>query len=121
MTPDAGKTPWPTLSSKRVYDIPLIIVRENQIVRPGGERRSYGVVHYKNIAVGVLAIEEDHVNLVGHYCYPLGRYSWEIPESGCPQDEAPLRAAWRELREETGLEVEQWQTLGEAHLFNSVA
>jgi 8-oxo-dGTP pyrophosphatase MutT (NUDIX family) len=121
MTPDAMENPWLTLSSKHVYDSPWITVREDRVVRPDGEPGIYGVVHYKNIAVGVLAIEEDHVYLVGQHRYPLERYSWEIPEGGCPEGEEPLRAAQRELREETGLEAARWQMLGEAYLSNSVA
>jgi 8-oxo-dGTP pyrophosphatase MutT (NUDIX family) len=121
MTPDETKNPWLSVSSKRVYDNPWITVREDRVVRPDGESGIYGVVHYKNIAVGILAIEEDHVYLVGQYRYPLKSYSWEIPEGGCPEDEEPLRAAQRELREETGLEAARWQMLGEAYLSNSVA
>ncbi len=121
MTPDELKNPWLTISSKRIYDNPWIIVREDRVVRPDGQSGIYGVVHYKNIAVGVLAIEDDHIYLVGQYRYPLKRYSWEIPEGGCPEGEEPLLAAQRELREETGLEAARWQMLGEAHLSNSVA
>jgi 8-oxo-dGTP pyrophosphatase MutT (NUDIX family) len=121
ITPVETKNPWLTLSSKRVYDNPWITVREDRVVRPDGQPGIYGVVHYKNLAVGVLAIEEDHVYLVGQYRYPLKRYSWEIPEGGCPEDEEPLRAAQRELKEETGLEAARWQRLGEAYLSNSVA
>jgi 8-oxo-dGTP pyrophosphatase MutT (NUDIX family) len=91
---------------------------ENRLVEAGLRQP---VVHYKNIAVGVLPIEEDHTYLVGQYRYPLERYSWEIPEGGCPEGEEPLRAAQRELREETGLEARRWQMLGEAYLSNSVA
>jgi 8-oxo-dGTP pyrophosphatase MutT (NUDIX family) len=121
MTPDGTENPWQIVSSNRVYDNPWITVREDQVLRPDGQPGIYGVVHYKNIAVGVLAIEEDHVYLVGQYRYPLERYSWEIPEGGCPEGEEPLRAAQRELREETGLEARRWQRLGEAYLSNSVA
>lgn len=121
MKPDAANNPWLTLSSRRVYDNPWISVREDAVVRPDGESGIYGVVHYKNLAVGVLAVEEDHVFLVGQYRYPLERYSWEIPEGGCPEGEEPLRAAQRELREETGLEAARWRMLGEAHLSNSVS
>jgi 8-oxo-dGTP pyrophosphatase MutT (NUDIX family) len=121
MTPEETTSPWRTVSSRRVYENPWISVREDRVLRPDGNPGIYGVVHYKNVAVGVLAIEDDHVYLVGQYRYPLEMYSWEIPEGGCPQGEEPLRAAQRELKEETGLEAASWQRLGEAYLSNSVA
>lgn len=121
MTPDETTNPWQVISSKQVYDNPWISVREDQVIRPDGEPGIYGVVHFKNIAVGILAIEDDYIYLVGQYRYPLDLYSWEIPEGGCPEGEEPLRAAQRELREETGLEARHWRRLGEAYLSNSVA
>ncbi len=121
MKPDETESPWRTISSEQVYDNPWITVREDQVVRPDGEPGIYGVVHFKNVAVGILPIEEDHIYLVGQYRYPLDLYSWEIPEGGCPEGEEPLRAARRELREETGLEARHWRRLGEAYLSNSVA
>ena len=58
--------------------------------------------------------------LVGQYRFPLGRYSWEIPEGGCPHGEAPLAAAQRELAEECGLAASGWRLLVEMDLSNSV-
>ena len=116
-----SRNPWKTLSSKVVYDNPWIRVREDAVVHPDGGRGIYGVVHYKNVAVGVLALDGEDIYLVGQYRYPLKRYSWEIPEGGCPEGEDTLDAARRELEEETGLRASRWRKLGEAHLSNSVS
>lgn len=121
MTYDETKNPWRTLSSKEVYSNPWIEVREDAVIRPDGEHGIYGVVHYKNIAVGILPVEDEFIYLVGQYRYPLDRYSWEIPEGGCASGEAPLQAAQRELEEETGLRAQHWRQMGEAHLSNSVS
>jgi 8-oxo-dGTP pyrophosphatase MutT (NUDIX family) len=119
--PDETKNPWTIESTKNIYDNKWISVREDAVIQPDGERGIYGVVHFKNIAIGVLAIENDFIYLVGQYRYPLERYSWEIPEGGCPEGEDPLDAARRELEEETGLRAENWHKLGGAYLSNSVS
>lgn len=121
MEVDEQRNPWRTLSSREVYENNWIRVREDSVIRPDGEPGIYGVVHFRNRAVGVLAVDEDDfIYLVGQYRYTLDRYSWEIPEGGCPVGEEPLSAAKRELEEETGLSASHWERLGEAHLSNSV-
>jgi 8-oxo-dGTP pyrophosphatase MutT (NUDIX family) len=92
------------------------------VIRPDGEPGIYGVVHYKNRAIGVLPIDDEgYTWLVGQYRYTLDSYSWEIPEGGGAQGEDPLEAAKRELREETGLKARLWRPLVRAYLSNSVS
>jgi 8-oxo-dGTP pyrophosphatase MutT (NUDIX family) len=121
MEHDESVNPWGKVSTRVVYDNPWIRVREDAVVRPDGQPGIYGVVHFKNVAVGVLAVEGGEVYLVGQYRYALERYSWEIVEGGCPEGEETLDAARRELEEETGLRARDWERMGEAHLSNSVS
>lgn len=119
---DKYSNPWQTLSTREIYDNPWIRVRQDEVIRPDGKPGIYGVVHYKNKAIGVLPIDDEGCTyLVGQYRYTLDVYSWEIPEGGCPEGEEPLEAAKRELLEETGLMAENWTQLGVAHLSNSVS
>jgi 8-oxo-dGTP pyrophosphatase MutT (NUDIX family) len=116
-----SKNPWVRLSRRVAYENAWIRVDHDDVSRPDGAPGIYGVVHFKNRAIGVIPIDaRDRVLLVGQYRYPLDLYSWEIPEGGAPHGEDPLEAAKRELREETGFTAEVWTKLGVAHLSNSV-
>jgi 8-oxo-dGTP pyrophosphatase MutT (NUDIX family) len=116
------QNPWTRRSRRVAYENPWIIVQHDEVVRPDGQPGIYGVVHYKNRAIGIIARDEQkRIVLVGQYRYPLDLYSWEIPEGGGPLAEDPLGAAQRELREETGLSAQRWSVLGKAHLSNSVS
>lgn len=114
------ENPWKTLRSEVKYDNPWIRVIEDEVINPGGGKGIYGTVHFKNLAVGILAVDEErHTWLVGQYRYPLRQYSWEIVEGGGALDVPPLETAKRELKEETGLEAADWKKLFEMHLSNS--
>jgi 8-oxo-dGTP pyrophosphatase MutT (NUDIX family) len=119
---DPEGNPWTRLSRRLAYESPWIIVYHDDVIRPDGQPGIYGMVHYRNVAVGIVAFDEqDRVALVGQYRYTLSCYSWEIPEGGAPEGEEPLQAAKRELVEETGCTASHWQPLLRAHLSNSVS
>jgi 8-oxo-dGTP pyrophosphatase MutT (NUDIX family) len=114
--------PWTRLARRIAYENAWITVWHDDVLRPDGQPGVYGVVHYRNRAVGVVALDdEDRVLLVGQYRYTLDIYSWELPEGGAAPGEEPLAAAKRELREETGCTAAHWQELLRAHLSNSVS
>lgn len=114
-------SPWQTLSTESRYENPWIQVRHEEVINPGGGRGIYGVVSFKNMAIGVVPVDgEGYTYLVGQYRYTLNAYSWEIPEGGGPMKEHPLDTAKRELLEETGLVAASWSDLGMIHTSNSV-
>jgi 8-oxo-dGTP pyrophosphatase MutT (NUDIX family) len=108
--------------SRRVaYQNPWLTVWHDEITRPDGSDGIYGVVHFENLAVGVLVLDDqDRTVLVGQHRYTLDEVSWEIPEGGVPAGESALQGAQRELREETGLEAATWVELGRLSMSNSV-
>jgi ADP-ribose pyrophosphatase len=114
--------PWTTLERKEVYDNNWINVNEHQVLNPSGGPGIYGVVHFKNTAIGVLPLDEDNNTwLVGQYRYPMQAYSWEIPEGGGALGVDPLIGAKRELLEETGLVATDWTEIQRMYLSNSVS
>lgn len=113
--------PWQKVEQQLVYENPWITVTHHEVIRPDRQPGIYGVVHYRNLAVGVLPIDENGWTwLVGQYRFAIGQYSWEIPEGGCPEGESTLLAAQRELREETGLVASDWWRIGSSYLSNSI-
>ncbi|MBD1395297.1 NUDIX domain-containing protein [Mucilaginibacter glaciei] len=116
------ENPWQVRSEKVQYDNPWINVTEYQVINPSGNPGIYGKVHFKNLAIGVLPVDEDmNTYLVGQYRFVIDQYSWEIPEGGGIIGADPLEAAKRELLEETGLKASQWTELQRMHLSNSVS
>jgi 8-oxo-dGTP pyrophosphatase MutT (NUDIX family) len=112
---------WTVLARKEVYANPWISVAHYDVLNPAGREGIYGKVHFKNIAIGIVPLDEDgNTWLVGQYRFVLNAYSWEIPEGGGPLGTDPLESAKRELAEETGLVAEEWTELQHLALSNSV-
>ena len=113
--------PWTRVQRTVGYRNPWMTVWHDDVTRPDGEPGIYGVVHFSNTAVGVVAIDDrDRVALVGQHRYAFDAYHWEIPEGGSPLDEDSLEGAKRELLEETGLTARRWREIGRWELSNSV-
>lgn len=112
---------WVQISCETVYENPWIRVSHDKVARPNGSEGIYGVVHFKNEAVGVIPVDnEGNTWLVRQSRYTLDRHTWEIPEGGSPAGESPLQSAQRELEEEVGLIADTWTPLLELHTSNSV-
>ena len=114
--------PWIRRSRRLAYDNPWITIWHDEVDRPDGSPGVYGVVHFSNLAVGAVVLDDaDRVLLVGQHRYALDEYTWEIPEGGVPVGESPLDGARREVREETGVEADDWRELVRFQLSNSVS
>lgn len=113
--------PWKTLNDEKIYENPWIRLNEYKVVNPSGNQGIYGKVAFKNLAVGILPIDEQgYTWLVGQYRYTLNEYSWEIPMGGVPFSESVEEGALRELKEETGLTANRLDFLCKIHTSNSV-
>lgn len=116
------ENPWRILRKKDVYETPWIKVTHHDVLNPAGKQGIYGTVHFKNYALGIVALDENnHTWIVGQYRFPMNEYTWEIPEGGGPVEEDPLESARRELMEETGIEARNWTLIQHMQLSNSAS
>src|SRR6185295_8568827 len=77
------KNPWKINSTKEAYDNQWLSIVEHQVTNPKGNPGIYGVVHFKQLAICVLPLDDEYNTwIVGQYRFPLNEYSWEIPEGG---------------------------------------
>lgn len=103
----------PVVSSRTVFDGHVWDVRRESF-EYNGEAIERDYVDHTG-AVAVLAIDEhDRVLLIKQYRHPVRTREWELPAGLLDiRGESPLRAAQRELAEETDLEATDWSVLSE--------
>jgi 8-oxo-dGTP pyrophosphatase MutT (NUDIX family) len=117
---DTETNPWITHTTEQVYESAWIQVTKSDVTNPAGKPAIYSVVHFKNLAIGVLPLDKDYNTwLVGQFRYPTNEYGWEIPEGGGKKDTDPVDSASRELKEETGIIAKNYDELMRLHLSNS--
>ncbi|MBV8858388.1 MAG: NUDIX hydrolase [Acidobacteria bacterium] len=104
--------PWTVESSERLYADEFAEVWVDEVSRPGvGPKRR--VTMRMKFGVAVLALDaEGFAHLVRTFRYAVGKESVEVVQGGAEEGEGPLAAARRELKEELGIEAEEWFDLG---------
>ena len=111
--------PWTILSTNQVYQDPWVTVQRDEVIRPDGKPGTYAVVHIKP-GVCVLPMDANRiVYLTEEFHYAVGQTTIECVSGGRDEDEPPLIAARRELREELGIEAEHWIDLGRLDPFTA--
>lgn len=116
-------TPWRRDARKERFANPYFTIYEDQAWNRRAARHfPYGIVSFRNRAVGILPLAPDgRVWLVGQHRYATGEFSWELPMGGVPPEMSLLDGAQKELKEETGLAAADWEPLLQTvHLSNSV-
>ncbi|HRN47615.1 MAG TPA: hypothetical protein PK110_15065 [Niabella sp.] len=54
-----NKNPWIVKGEKAIYDNAWINVTEYDVINPSGGKGIYGKVHFKNTAIGVIALDQE--------------------------------------------------------------
>jgi ADP-ribose diphosphatase len=90
------------LKSKTVYKGRVIRVSLDRVVEPGGvESFREVVVHHGSVAI-IPKLPNGNILLVRQYRYPARKRLWELVAGSMEPGESVIRAARRELQEETG-------------------
>lgn len=116
-------SPWRREQRIERFANPFFTIHQDQVWNRHAQRHfDYGLVSFRNRAVGILPLQPDgSVWLVGQHRYATGEFSWELPMGGVPPELTLLEGAMKELKEETGLEADHWELLlPRVHLSNSV-
>jgi len=101
------------ISSRRVYNGRIVALRVDEVELPNGRHTVREVLEHPG-AVAIVPVDDDgQVVLVRQFRYATGQSLLEIPAGTLTRGEDPIKAAERELREETGLEAERVSLLAE--------
>ena len=100
------------LNSQLLVEAPIIALRRDEVVMPGGVSASREIVEHLG-AVAVVAVDSDErIAMVYQYRHSVGKRLWELPAGLLDvRGEDELTGAQRELQEEAGLSARTWSVL----------
>jgi ADP-ribose diphosphatase len=102
------------LSSRTVYRGPVFSVTTDDVEEPNGVRARRDVIHHSGSVV-VLPVDDStsipRVLLERQYRHAATDYLWELPAGRIDPGEQALKAARRELLEETGYTAAKWRRI----------
>lgn len=102
------------LSSRVAYEGPAFWVTTDMVQEPSGIRARRDIVRHSGSVV-ILAVDrsqgETRVLLERQYRHAAGRYLFELPAGRIDEGENELKAAKRELLEETGYSARRWKRI----------
>jgi ADP-ribose pyrophosphatase len=102
------------VSSKTVYRGPVFWVTTDHVEEPGGVRARRDLIHHSGSVV-VLAVDDSgstpRVLLERQYRHAASQFLWELPAGRIDPGEQELKAAQRELLEETGYTASKWRRI----------
>jgi len=107
-----GEHVFETTSSETLHTGKIFALRRDDVRMPGGKIVTREVVEHYG-AVAIVAIDDEgRIPMVYQYRHAIGRRLWELPAGLLDVNgEAPHLTAVRELREEAGLQAQNWQVL----------
>jgi len=99
------------ISSDEKLRTSIFRVTEDHAIDPDGFEIRRAIVQHGGSAVMLPFDKKKRVLLVRQYRLPARRFLWELPAGRLDPGETPLKAARRELQEETGYRAKTWKKL----------
>lgn len=104
---------WKKLSSKVVFKNRYFTFYDDLVKLPTNKKYHYYLTNKKGKAAMVLPIDsKGRILLAKEYRYPVGRVIYGMVGGGVDKGETPVRAAKREMKEETGFRAKKVTLLG---------
>ena len=107
------------ISSRQVFDGVVVKLFVDEVELPDGKKSVREIVRHPGAVCVVPVTDENEVIMVRQFRYAFGEVLLEIPAGKLEPGEDPLKAALRELEEETGTVAENIEHMGE--LYTTVA
>jgi ADP-ribose pyrophosphatase len=101
------------ISSTEITRTPIFWVTFDRALDPDGFEIKRAIVQHAGSAVMMPVDERGRILLVKQYRLPARQYLWELPAGRVDEGETVLKAAKRELAEETGFRAKQWKKIAE--------
>jgi ADP-ribose pyrophosphatase len=98
-----------TLRGKTVYHGAVFDVRRDDVIEPSGVRATREVIVHPGSVVILPVLADGRIVLVRQFRYSTGQFLWELVAGRMDPGESPLRAARRELLEETGSRARRYR------------
>lgn len=90
------------LNSQIVYEGKVFGIRREEVIEPSGVRTTREVVTHPGSVVVLPVLPDGRILMIQQYRHAARQYLWELVAGRIDEGETPVRAAERELIEETG-------------------
>ena len=90
------------LSSKHLYNGRIVRLKLDRVIEPGGVEATREIVEHHGSVVVIPRLPNGNIVMVRQYRYAIQGHLWELVAGSMDPGESVIRAARRELEEETG-------------------
>jgi ADP-ribose pyrophosphatase len=101
------------ISSTEISKTPIFSVTLDRAIDPDGFEIKRAIVQHGGSAVMMPVNDRGHILLVHQYRLPARQFLWELPAGRVDEGETVLKAAKRELIEETGYRAKTWKKIAD--------